>query len=136
MQLADLDVLHVDASFCSRGAACPAGHTEAHQVNGAAVVERAVVRSELLARDEDGLILEMRACIEECLGNNDGGGSSIRRRATLQLSERFVDLGRLKNLLECVFVLELRVWVALRVLVVDTSNLGKVLCLSAVSSPC
>ena len=55
-----------------------------------------------------------------------GGGAAVGGRAALQLGERLVDHRRFHDLLERVDVLELRVGVALRVLVVDTCDFGEV----------
>ena len=92
-----------------------------------------MIRCEFLASNLDSLFLQVWPCIQEGLGDNDRGTTTVRGRAALQLSERLVDLGGVLDLFEGVFVLELGVGVALGVLVVDACDFGKVLGLSSVS---
>jgi hypothetical protein len=72
------------------------------------------------------LVFEVWARVEEVLRDEHGGGAAVGGRAALQLSERLVDHRGFHDLLERVDVLELRVGVALRVLVVDACDFGEV----------
>ncbi|KAK1841186.1 hypothetical protein CCHR01_16172 [Colletotrichum chrysophilum] len=132
VQLDDLDVVLRDAGLGQGGLDGVLRHLEAHEVNGGAGEERGGVGGEALARDEDGLVLEVGALVKEGLGDEDGGGAAVGGRAALQLGEGRKDLGGLEDLLLGVDVLELGVGVAGGVLVVDAGDLGKVLGLGAV----
>ena len=68
----------------------------------------------------------MWARVEEILRDEHGGCAAVGSGAALQLGERLENHGRFHDLLERVDVLELRVGVALRVLVVDTRDFGEV----------
>ncbi|KAB8670408.1 hypothetical protein FH972_026321 [Carpinus fangiana] len=132
VQLAYLDVARLDAGLgeCRlRGALV---HAVAHEVDGGAREDRLRVGHHALAGDEDGLLLEVRPGVEEGLGDEHGGGAAVGGGAALQLGEGLEDGGRVHDLLVGVLLLELRVGVALGVLVVDARNLGKVFLLRAV----
>ncbi|KFY87906.1 hypothetical protein V498_06977 [Pseudogymnoascus sp. VKM F-4517 (FW-2822)] len=126
VELDDLDVGRGAASLAQRNLSGRLGHVIAHQVDGALAEQAGRVGGEALARDEDGLGAEVGAGVEELLGDEDGGGASVGGRAALQLRERAEDGGRVEDLLARVHLLELRVGVALAVLVVDARDLGKV----------
>lgn len=108
------------------------GHLVAHEVDGGLGKEGWSVGSEALASDEDGLGLEVWSGIEEVLGNQDSGSSTIRGWAALKLGEWRKDHWCVHDLLLGVNILELGVWVALGVLVVDASDLCEIWSLSSV----
>lgn len=108
------------------------GHLVAHEVDCGLGEEGWCVGGEALARDEDGLGLEVRTGVEEVLRNQNSSSSSIRGWAALELGERSKDHRCVHDLLLGVNVLELGVWVALGVLVVDARDLSKIWCLSSV----
>lgn len=127
VDLDDLDVLGGAAGLLEGDLDGSLRHLVAHQVDGALGEQAGGVGGEALAGDADGLGAEVGAGVEELLGHEDGGGASVRRGAALQLGERAEDGGRVEDLLARVYVVELRVRVALAVLVVDARDLGKVL---------
>lgn len=132
VQLAHLDVVGGDLGFLHGALGGQLAHAVADELDGAAAEELRLVSGEALAGDEDGLALELGAGVKEGLRDEDGGGGAVGRGAALQLCEWLMDHGRLHDLLERVFVLELRVGVVLGVCVVDASDFGKVLKLGAV----
>lgn len=68
----------------------------------------------------------MRPCIQETLGDNDCGAGTITGRGALEFGEGAIDRSRVDDLVQRVLSLELRVWVSLRMLVRDASDLGEV----------
>ena len=85
-----------------------------------------------MAGYEDGAFFQVRARVQEVLGDEDGGGAAVGGRTALQFREGGVDHWRLEDLLEGVFSLELRVWVAFAVLVVYAGDFCKVLCFGSI----
>lgn len=133
VQLAHLNVLHVHACFGNGGTACMARHAEAHQIDGATVVYLVGVAGKSLSGNQDRLFLQVGTRIEELLRDDDRGGTAIGGWAALKLGERFVNHGRVHHLIQGVLLLELRVGVTLGVLVINASDLRKVLVLRAIS---
>ena len=70
--------------------------------------------------------------LNEFFGADNGCSSSVGGGAALELSEWGVDLGGIENLLDCVLVSELGVWVVDAMLVILISNLGEVLLSSSI----
>lgn len=87
---------------------------------------------ELLTSHKDCLILEMWTSIEETLRNNDRGSRSITCRTALQLGHWVMNHRRVSDLLQGVFLLELRIWIPGRVFMRDSTDLGEVFSLCAI----
>lgn len=108
-------------------------HAKAHKLDAALVKQIRRVGGEALARDEHGLVAEVRSGVEERLGDEDCSCATVRRGAALEFRERRVDHGRLEDLVEGVLVAELGVGVFGAVKMVDPANFGKVFCFGTVS---
>jgi hypothetical protein len=64
----------------------------------------------------------VRLAVEELLRDDDCCSCSVACRAALQFRQRVVDHGRVGNFFQRVLLLELGVWVSLRVLVADSCD--------------
>lgn len=132
VQLNNLDVVGGNLGLVHGNLDGVLGHAVAHQVNRALGEQAGVVGGKALAGNLDSLRLEVWAGIEESLGDDDGGSTTVRSRAALELGEGLKDGLGLHDLFAGVDLLELRVGVVGRVGMVDTGNLRKVLGLCAV----
>lgn len=132
VKLADLDVLSGNTGLGHGGLGGVGGHVATEKIHRGAGEEAGSVSGQSLTGDEDGLALKVWAGVKELLGDENSGSTTIAGWAALKLGKGLEDHWRVHDLLKGVFLLELRVWVALAVLVVDTRDLSKVLILSTV----
>ena len=133
VQLADVDILGRDIGLLERLLRCDLRHAEADKVHGGFGEEARLVRGELLACDEDGLVLKPGAGVQEALGADDGGTGAVAGGRALELGDGVVDHGRVLNFFEGVLLLELGVGVALGVFVGDAADFCEILGAGAVS---
>ena len=91
------------------------------------------IGGEALAGDKDGSGFQVRASVEEGLRNENCCRAAVGGRTALKFGKRIVDHWRGEDLVEGIGSLELRVWIPLRVFVVDMGDFGKVGCGCTVS---
>ena len=106
------------------------GHLVAHEVDGGCGRRGGGVGREALARDQDGLVLQVGAGVEEGRETRTAAAppSEVGQHCSfVRGSWIMVDF---MILLEGVYVLELRVWVLWRVRVVDAGDFGEVFSLA------
>lgn len=127
VKLDNLDILGSDAGLAHGLLDGKSGHVLADEVDGAAGEEAGGVGGDALSGNKNSLGLEVRAGVEEGLGDKDGSSTTVGGRAALKLGERLKDHGRLRDLLAGVDLLELGVRVVGGVSVVDAGNLGEVI---------
>ena len=101
-------------------------HAVADEVDGGAVEEGGGVCGEALACDEDGLRAEVRAGGEEGFRDDDGGCGAVGGGTALEFCKGWEDGRGGFDLVEGVYILELRVGVVGAVLVVDPCDFGEV----------
>ena len=133
VQLDDVDVLRGDLGLLVGLVGGLLGHVVAHDLDRVAVGERGGhVGDHRLADDLHRLVPQV-VLVHEALAGHDHGARAVGGGRALQLGERVVDHLRVLDLLERVLVLELRVGVVHRVLVVLPADPGVVVRLGAVA---